>query len=164
MEAGNLLKEDQLNRVIKENIENVMGFNKYIAMAKSAESLFQAFTAQRLQVENEKQEYLQLLDQKKKQEEIVNNLQLQLQDALQYSVANKELYDNLKGGLNQESTIKNKIEQTKLQIETIHKKEGIYHVELDEFVKEIELNVCMTKMTEAIKSEINLILKVKARG
>jgi DNA sulfur modification protein DndD len=34
MEAGNLLKEDQLNRVIKENIENVMGFNKYMVMAK----------------------------------------------------------------------------------------------------------------------------------
>jgi len=161
MEAGNLLKEDQLNRVIKENIENVMGFNKYMVMAKSSETLFQAYTAQRLQVENEKQEYLQLLDQKKKQQEIINLLQLQLQDALQYSVANKELYDNLKGGLNQESTIKNKIEQTKLQIETIHKKEGIYHSELDEFVKEIELNVCVPKMTEAIKSEINLILKVK---
>ncbi len=161
MEAGNLLKEDQLNRVIKENIENVMGFNKYMVMAKSSETLFQAYTAQRLQVENEKQEYLQLLDQKKKQQEIINLLQLQLQDALQYSVANKELYDNLKGGLNQESTIKNKIEQTKLQIETIHKKEGIYHSELDEFVKEIELNVCVPKMAEAIKSEINLILKVK---
>lgn len=161
MEAGNLLKEDQLNRVIKENIENVMGFNKYMVMAKSSETLFQAYTAQRLQVENEKQEYLQLLDQKKKQQEMINLLQLQLQDALQYSVANKELYDNLKGGLNQESTIKNKIEQTKLQIETIHKKEGIYHSELDEFVKEIELNVCVPKMTEAIKSEINLILKVK---
>jgi DNA sulfur modification protein DndD len=38
MEAGNLLKEDQLNRVIKENIENVMGFNKYMQMSKSAES------------------------------------------------------------------------------------------------------------------------------
>ena len=163
MEAGNLLKEDQLNRVIKENIENVMGFNKYMVMAKSAESLYQGYTAQRLQVENEKQEYLQLLDQKKKQDEIINLLQLQLQDALQYSVANKELYDNLKGGLNQESTIKNKIEQTKLQIETIHKKEGIYHDELDEFVKEMELNVCLPKMTEAIKSEINLILKVKGQ-
>ena len=128
MEAGNLLKEDQLNRVIKENIENVMGFNKYMVMAKSSETLFQAYTAQRLQVENEKQEYLQLLDQKKKQQEIINLLQLQLQDALQYSVANKELYDNLKGGLNQESTIKNKIEQTKLQIETIHKKEGMNEV------------------------------------
>ena len=132
-------------------------------MAKSAESLYQGYTAQRLQVENEKQEYLQLLDQKKKQDEIINLFQLQLQDALQYSVANKELYDNLKGGLNQESTIKNKIEQTKLQIETIHKKEGIYHDELDEFVKEMELNVCLPKMTEAIKSEINLILKVKGQ-
>ncbi|MBS0645217.1 MAG: DNA sulfur modification protein DndD, partial [Verrucomicrobia bacterium] len=31
----------------------------------------------------------------------------------------------------------------------------------DEFVKEIELNVCVPKLAEAIKSEINLILKVK---
>ncbi len=54
MEAGSLLKEDQLNRVIKENIENVMGFNKYMQMAKNAETLFQSYTAQRLQVENEK--------------------------------------------------------------------------------------------------------------
>lgn len=161
MEAGSLLKEDQLNRVIKENIENVMGFNKYMQMAKNAETLFQSYTAQRLQVENEKQEYLQLLEQKKKQDEIASHLQIQLQDSLQYSVANKEIYDNLKGGLNQESTIKNKIEQTKLQIENIHKKESIYHDDLDEFVKEIELNVCVPKLVEAIKSEINLILKVK---
>lgn len=161
MEAGNLLKEDQLNRVIKENIENVMGFNKYMQMSKSAESLYQAYTAQRLKVENEKQEYLQLLEEKKKHEESINQLQTQLQDALQYSVANKELYDNLKSGMNQESTIKNKIEQTKLQIESIRKKEQIFHDGLDEFVKEIELNVCVPKLAEAIKSEINLILKVK---
>lgn len=161
MEAGNLLKEDQLNRVIKENIENVMGFNKYMQMAKGSETLFQAYTAQRLQVENEKQEYLQLVEQKGKLEEILGQFQIQLQDALHYSVANKELYDNLKAGLNQESTIKNKIEQTKLQIETITKKEILYLNELDEFVKEIELNVCVPKMVEAIKSEINLILKVK---
>lgn len=161
MEAGNLLKEDQLNRVIKENIENVMGFNKYMQMSKSAESLYQVYTAQRLKVENEKQEYLQLLEEKKKYEESINQLQTQLQDALQYSVANKELYDNLKSGMNQESTIKNKIEQTKLQIESIRKKEQIFHDGLDEFVKEIELNVCVPKLAEAIKSEINLILKVK---
>ena len=161
MEAGNLLKEDQLNRVIKENIENVMGFNKYMVMAKSSETLFQTFTAQRLQVENEKQEYIQLLEEKKKHDEIIGLLKLQLQDALQYSVANKELYDNLKSGLNQESTIKNKIEQTKLQIDTINKKESIFHSDLDEFVKDIELNVCLPKLAEAVKSEVNLILKIK---
>ena len=162
MEAGNLLKEDQLNRVIKENIENVMGFNKYMQMSKSAESLFQAYTAQRLNVEKEKLEYLQLVDAKKKHQETLANYETQLQDALQYAVSNKELYDNLKSGFNQEITIKNKIEQTKLQIENIHKKEGIYRDELDEFVKEMELNVCLPKLIEAVKSEINLILKVKS--
>jgi DNA sulfur modification protein DndD len=164
MEAGNLLKEDQLNRVIKENIENVMGFNKYMQMAKNAEVLHQTYTAQRLQVENEKQEYLHLLEQKKNQEEIISQFQLHLQDALQYSVANKELYDNLKSGLNQDTTIKNKIEQTKTQIESIYKKEGLYYNELDLFVKDIELNVCLPKMVEALKSEINLILKVKGQN
>lgn len=161
MEAGNLLKEDQLNRVIKENIENVMGFNKYMQLAKTSETLYQTYTAQRLQVENEKQEYLQLLEQKKKHDESLTTIQSILQDALQYSVANKELYDNLKAGMNQESTIKNKIEQTKIQIENIYKKEKKYHDDLDEFVKEMELNVCLPKMVDTIKSEINLILKAK---
>ena len=161
MEAGNLLKEDQLNRVIKENIENVMGFNKYMQLAKAAESLYQTYTAQRLQVENEKKEYLDLVGKKKDKEEQLEALKLQLQDALQYSVSGKELYDNLKRGLNQETTIKNKIEQTKTQIETIHKKEEIFRNDLDNFLKDIEINVCLPKLTEAIKSEISLILKTK---
>ena len=162
MEAGNLLKEDQLNRVIRENIENVMGFNKYIQMSRSAETLFQTYTAQRLNIENEKKEYIELVDQKKKFQEHHTSLETQLQDALQYSVANKELYDNLKIGLNQETTIKNKIEQTKSQIENIYKKENIYRDELDEFVKDIELNVCVPKLIEAVKTEVNLILKTKS--
>lgn len=161
MEAGNLLKEDQLNRVIRENIENVMGFNKYMQMSKSAETLFQTYTAQRLNIENEKKEYLELVEQKKKLQEHQTSLETQLQDALQYSVANKELYDNLKIGLNQETTIKNKIEQTKSQIENIYKKETIFRDELDEFVKDIELNVCVPKLIEAVKTEVNLILKTK---
>lgn len=161
MEAGNLLKEDQLNRVIKENIENVMGFNKYMQLAKSSESLYQSMTAQRLQVENEKKEYLDLLEQKRTKENELSGLELQLQDALQYSVANKELYDNLKSGLNQETTIKNKIEQTKTQIDSIHKKEELFRSESESFVKDFEVNVCLPKLTEAIKNEVSLILKTK---
>ncbi len=161
MEAGNLLKEDQLNRVIKENIENVMGFNKYMQLAKSSESLYQAYTAQRLQVENEKKEYLALLEEKKKKEGELLALEIQLQDALQYSVSGRELYDNLKNGLNQESTIKSKIEQTKIQIEAIQKKEELFRSDLDSFVKDIEINVCLPKLIETIKSEIELILKIK---
>ena len=162
MEAGNLLKEDQLNRVIKENIENVMGFNKYMHLAKSSEGLFQSYTAQRLQIENEKQEYLALVNEKKQKEELLNKVELELQDALQYSVANKELYDNLKSGLSQETTLKNKVEQTKSQIESIHKKEALYRTEADDFIKDIELNVSLPKLLSAVKQEISLILKIKS--
>ena len=162
MEAGSLLKEDQLNRVIKENIENVMGFNKYMHLAKASESLFQSYTAQRLQIENEKQEYLTLVSEKKLKEEATNNVETKLQDALQYSVENKELYDNLKNGLNQESTIKNKIEQSTNQIESIYNKEALYKNNADEFVKDIELNVSVPKLIESIKQEVSLILKVKS--
>ena len=66
MEAGSLLKEDRLNRVIKENIENVMGFNKYLSLAKVSESLTQDYTAQSLDIEKEKKEYLELIQQKTK--------------------------------------------------------------------------------------------------
>ncbi len=161
MEAGSLLKEDQLNRVIKENIENVMGFNKYMQLAKSAESLYQIWTAQRLQVENEKKEYLGLLEEKKKLEAELLIIEQQQQDALHYSVANKELYDNLKNGLNQEATIKNKILQTEAQINNILKKEELFRNELDSFLKDIEINVCIPKLIEAVKSEISLIVKSK---
>lgn len=161
MEAGSLLKEDQLNRVIKENIENVMGFNKYMQLAKSSENLYQAMTAQRLQVENEKKEYLELLEQKKAKEIELNSLKQQQQDALLYSVSNKELYDNLKSGLNQETTIKNKIEQTKNQIDSIFKKEELFRNDLNSFVNDFELNVCLPKVIESIKNEVSLILKTK---
>jgi DNA sulfur modification protein DndD len=159
MEAGNLLKEDQLNRVIRENIENVMGFNKYLDMARASENLFQAYTAQRLQQENEKKEYLDLVEGKKEIEGLISTLRDQHKDALQYSVANKDLYDSLKAGLNQESTIKNKIEQLKTQIENTRKREEIFKEETDLFVRDIELNVFLPRLFESIKSDIQLILE-----
>jgi DNA sulfur modification protein DndD len=162
MEAGNLLKEDQLNRVIRENIENVMGFNKYMNLARSSEHLFQDYTAQRLQVENEKSEYLELVNKKKDLENVLSQTESQHQDALQYSVANKELYDSLKSGLNHEATLKNKIDQTKLQIDSIRKKEALYKSDVDDFIKNFESHICMPKLTEALKNEISLILKSKS--
>lgn len=162
MEAGNLLKEDQLNRVIRENIENVMGFNKYMSLAKSAEHLFQEYTTQRLLVENEKKEYRELVNKKKELESSLTHTQSQLQDALQYSVTNKDLYDGLKAGMNQETTLKNKIDQINQQIAGIRKKEELYRKDIEDFVKNFESHVCMPKLADALKSEISLILKSKS--
>lgn len=162
MEAGNLLKEDQLNRVIKENIENVMGFNKYLNLAHASEGLFQEYTAQRLEVEKEKEEYLTLVGQKKDLEAKQLNRQQQLQDALNYSISHKELYDNLKSGQSEETTIKNKIDQTRNQIRAIESKEAFYRTDIEDFVKNLESHVFLPKLAESLKGEIALILKLKA--
>jgi DNA sulfur modification protein DndD len=162
MESGNLLREDQLNLVIKENIENVMGFNKYLQMGKASENLFQQYTAQKLQVDNERTDYLNLIEVKRGKDKLKEALEFDLQNALQYSVANKQLYDNLKAGLNQETTLKNKIEQTKSQVDGALKKESIYRSEIDSFIKDIELSICVPKLLDSLRSEINLILKSKA--
>ena len=52
MESGNLLKEDYLSRVIRENIENVMGFNKYIHLGEAAHKLKDKYVADSLEIES----------------------------------------------------------------------------------------------------------------
>ncbi|WP_299577775.1 AAA family ATPase [uncultured Sunxiuqinia sp.] len=159
MEAGSLLKEDRLNRVIKENIENVMGFNKYLSLANVSEKLTQDYTAQRLDLEKEKKEYLELITKKSKLTEDLNLKKDELQMALAYSVSNKEMYDKLKAGFNQESTINNKIAQLETDLDNLHKREKLYKDEANEFASNIENHICLPKLASAFKNEISLVFK-----
>ncbi|MCB9191508.1 MAG: AAA family ATPase [Flavobacteriales bacterium] len=158
MEAGNLLKEDRLNRVIKENIENVMGFNRYLTMAKAAESLTQDYTAQLLDLEKEKDEYLKLVDQKRKEEDNLHDLKDKHREALDYSVSNKDLYDKLKSGLNEESTINNKINQLEAQLKLLDQEEKQYKQDINDFVNNFELHVSLPKLSQSLQNDISLIL------
>lgn len=158
MEAGNLLKEDRLNRVIRENIENVMGFNRYLSLAKAAESLTQDYTAQLLDLEKEKNEYLDLIEEKKKENQRLSELNEHHRKALDYSVSNKDLYDKLKAGLNEESTINNKVKQLEEELKSIEREEKQYKEEANEFIKNFELHVSLPKLAEALHNDISLIL------
>jgi DNA sulfur modification protein DndD len=158
MEAGNLLKEDRLNRVIRENIENVMGFNRYLSIAKAAESLTQDYTAQLLDLEKEKKEYLDLIEEKKKENERLSELNEQHRKALDYSVSNKDLYDKLKAGLNEESTINNKVKQLEEELKAVEREEKQYKEEANEFIKNFELHISLPKLAEVLHNDISLIL------
>ncbi len=161
MEAGNLLMADQLNKVIKENIENVMGFNKYLSLARASESALQTMTATRLNAENEKREYMELVEQKKLLEQKLEHTRQKQQDALQYSVTNKELVDQLREGLNAETTMKGKIQQMESQITSIERQEALHHQQLEEFARNFDHHICHPKLAEALKSEVSLILKTR---
>lgn len=158
MEAGNLLKEDRLNRVIRENIENVMGFNRYLSFAKAAESLTQDYTAQTLDLENEKKEYLELVEQKRKEEDELIELKGKRKEALDFSVSNKELYDTLKAGMNEESTLNNKVRQLEEELNNLDQEEKQYKTDVNEFIKNFELHVSLPKLSEVLQNDIALIV------
>ncbi|GGG51655.1 AAA family ATPase [Bizionia arctica] len=165
IEAGNLLKEDRLNRVIKENIENAMGFKKYLNIAKAAESLSLDYTAQSLDLENEKKEYLALVEEKKRLENVeLEKLTKDAQRAYQYSITNKELYDNLKKGYNEESTINNKIDQLNTELKSTAQRESRFRESVNEFTSNIEMHVCLPKLEQAFKSEVALVLKEQSQA
>lgn len=160
MEAGNLLKEDRLNKVIKENIENAMGFNKYLNLAKAATALTQDYTAQSLELENEKKEYLELIEEKRKLEEVeLNRIDSDSKKCNQYSIANKELYDNLKAGFNQDSTIKKRIDELETELNTTAAREKSFRESVNDFTANIEMHICLPKLEDAFKAEIALVLK-----
>ncbi|WP_139856307.1 AAA family ATPase [Aequorivita sinensis] len=158
MEAGNLLKEDRLNRVIRENIENVMGFNRYLSFGKTAEALTQDYTAQMLDLENEKKEYLELVEQKRKEDQNHQDLKDRRKEALDFSVSNKELYDTLKAGMNEESTLNNKVKQLEEEINNLEIEEKQYKSDVNEFIKNFELHISLPKLVEVLQNDIALIL------
>jgi DNA sulfur modification protein DndD len=158
MEAGNLLKEDRLNRVIRENIENVMGFNRYLSLAKASEALTEDYTAQSLELEKEKKEYLELTDSKKKAEKELKEIKDEQNEALDFSISNKEIYDSLKEGLNEEATISNKIKQLSEQLKTVEEEEKLYKQDVNDFIKNFELSVILPKLKNIFNNDISLIL------
>lgn len=158
MEAGNLLKEDRLNSVIKENIENVMGFNRYLFLSKASESLKEDYKARLLEQENEQKEYKELLENKRKEEEVLNEFRKRRKDALSYSVKNRELYEKLKSGFDEESTINRKIEELENELKNLGVEEEDFRSEANHFIKEFELNVTLPKLAEILESDISLVL------
>lgn len=159
MEAGNLLKEDRLKRVIKENIENAMGFNKYLSLAKAAEALTQDYTAQNLDLEKEKKDYLDIVSKKNEKQTEIDKLSEEYDEAIDYSVSNQDVYDKLKAGLNEESTLKNKINSLESQLEQLKEKEQSYKTDLSDFNGSLETHILLPKLAQAFKNQISLILK-----
>ena len=169
IEAGNLLKEDTgaatgLNRVIRENIESVMGFNKYLHLARAAQGLTESFTAQRLAVEKEKKEYLDLLDQRRKVSEERETLVQRRIETEDFLRSNLEVYQNLKAGLNQDTQLQNKIKQLTDQIKTIQRKEDVFRTDTDKFNRDLVTHIFLPKVAESFRSEINLILQSKMQA
>ena len=163
MEAGNLLKDEYLNRVIKENIENVMGFNKYIQLGNATNILTQDYIAQGIEIEEERNQYKNLLEEKKKIEELIVATNTHYERALSYSLSQKEFYESAKEGKNLQANIKEQIQLVERKIEDILNRETLFIEQSERFLNDIEIQVFIPKLISIIQNEIELILAEKSK-
>lgn len=159
MESGTLLKDDQLAKVIKENIDNVMGFNKYNQLAKCSTEVYQSMTAQKFKAEKDKTEYTRLISTKN-----IILSDIESQESLQtkylnYLSSHEETYKELKNNFNQEESLKERISKLKSDNETYKKNQAIYRSNLEVFVKELELNIGLPMLASTFNNVITDLLE-----
>lgn len=158
MESGNILKEDYLSRVIKENIENVMGFNKYTYLLNATSKLKQKYIEESIDIEAEREEYKALVDAKESHENNIKKLNEEYQNKLGYSINNKELYGKAKQGVNLQKEYQERIQFLQKKIEELKDKQVIYLANVTKYTNDVEIQVFLPKLIDIIREELQLII------
>ena len=158
MESGKLLEKDSLSRVIKENIESVMGFNKYIELGLAATKLKESYVKESLDEQAEKEAYDDLLNGQQELEHSLHSYSEKYQDALAYSIENKEFYTKAKEGKSLQEEYQERIKYLTAKIESLKEREIDYLNQIDKFTDTIELQVFLPNLVNSIKEEVELIL------
>ncbi len=158
MESGDLLKEDYLSRVIKENIENVMGFNKYMHLGEAAHKLKERYIADTIEIQSERIAYQKLLDTKSEVEAKIKSLKEEQQIKLGYSIDKKDFYKKAKEGKNLQQEYKDQINLLEARIAELKDKEVEYLHWVNKYAEEVELQAFVPKLVDTIREELELIL------
>lgn len=161
MQSSELLKENVFAHIIKDNIENVMGFNKYVQMKRAAEKLQQAKAAERLAAEKEKVEYEKLCSDKLF---LVNEKESLIEEQEQlskYMLSVREDYEQAKSGARSLQQTQMKVTDIKSQIEDIKKSALAYSEDLKNVVENMETNIILPRMASDMANQINNIIRAK---
>ena len=161
MKTSELVKEEQINKLIMNNINSVMGFSKYSQMRKAADAMLAEKKAERLENENQRKEYGNLVSAKQKLEQEVEQLDDDYAKALDYANEHKEQYDQLKEGRNADEVTRDKIKKIEQTIQATLKAEAEYLQNVDAMAKDIETQVILPKLASIISTEVEVILHAK---
>ena len=161
MQSSELLKENVFAQIIKENIESVMGFNKYLQLKRAAQHVQQEWAARRLEAQQEQDEYNSLVA-KKTELETLQQVNLAEQDkCYKLIVAMQESYDTAKEGVKNDADTQRKIDGLETSINETNELASRYNSQLKSVVDTLELNVFFPKLAEGITPEVDKILRLK---
>ena len=163
MKTSELVKEEQISKLIMKNINSVMGFNKYYQLQEAADTLLAEKKAAKLENEKQRQEYEQLGHQKQGKEAELKQLREDYEKALEYSNDNRDRYEQLKQGRSADDVTRDRIAKQKEVIKQVEKKSADYRESVDKVVKDLELNVLFPALAHRIRPEVELIVNERKR-
>ena len=161
MKTSELVKDEQINQLIRDNIKSVMGFNKYSLLVDVASRMLDEMKAGRLENENLKREFQELQERKRNIEGELSSLRNSYDEALGYANNNREQYNMLKEGRNKNDVTKDQISRTEARINEIRKSELTFRQNADELTKQLETDIFVQKLAGSIKNEVEQILNHK---
>ena len=161
MQSSKLLEDNVFAQIIRDNFQNVLGFNKYVQLKKASEKLLQERSMQRLKAEKEVQEYNKLCKDK---EELQNELTANegSQDIIfKYLTSMKQTYEKAKQGAEDQEHIRLQVQQLGNTIKETEKKALDFVEQMKDFIDTIEMNVFLPRLSSSLSPEIDAILKKK---
>ena len=161
MKTSELVKDEQINQLIRDNIKSVMGFNKYSLLVDVSSKMLDEMKAGRIENENLKKEFQELQERKRNIEGELSSLRNSYDDALGYANNNREQYNLLKEGRNKNDITKDQISRTEARINEIRKSEQTFRQNADELTKQLETDIFVQKLASSIKNEVEQILNHK---
>jgi len=163
MKTSELVKEEQINRLIMKNINSVMGFSKYNLLHDAAQSLLGEKKAAKLENEKQRQEYEKLGHEKQRKEAQLKELREDYGRALDYSNDHREHYEQLKQGRNADEMTRDRIRKQEESIKQTEKRAAEYRDNMDKVTKDLELNVLFPALADRIRSEVEVIVNERRR-
>ena len=161
MQSIELLKENVFAQIIKDNIQNVMGFNKYLQMKNAAEHQQQEWAARRLEAQKEAEEYNGLCEQRNQLVELQEeNAKLQ-DDKYKYLTSIQTEYDAAKEGAKESAETERKIQELEASVKDTQELSKRYNTQLKHVVETLEINVFFPKLAQGITNEVNDIIRQK---
>ncbi len=161
MQSSELLKENVFAQTIQDNIENVMGFNKYIQLKRAASHLLEEKTKERLAAQEERKEYEQLCNTRREKESQLKDNAEEMEQVYRYLADMKERYESAKEGEDIARSNINELNRINGQIESTEKQAESYAEGLGAFVQHIEVNAMLPRVADNTSAEINRMLKMK---
>lgn len=161
IQSSELLKENVFAQIIKDNIQNVMGFNKYLQMKNAAEHQQQEWAARRLEAQKEAEEYNGLCEQRNQLVELQEeNAKLQ-DDKYKYLTSIQTEYDAAKEGAKESAETERKIQELEASVKDTQELSKRYNTQLKHVVETLEINVFFPKLAQGITNEVNDIIRQK---